>query len=99
MSSMFSSLVQLAEGDIYPFHMPGHKRNMPDHRLSGAYQLDITEIDHFDNLHRPKGMIRQAQKKAADLWGADESFFLVNGSTAFCRISKRKRNDSGKKLP
>lgn len=82
MSSMFPSLVQLAEGDIYPFHMPGHKRNMPDHRLSGAYQLDITEIDHFDNLHRPKGMIRQAQKKAADLWGADESFFLVNGSTA-----------------
>lgn len=82
MSSMFQSLVELAEGDVYPFHMPGHKRNMPKHRLGAAYELDITEIDGFDNLHKPKGMIFQAQKKAAELWGAKESFFLVNGSTA-----------------
>lgn len=82
MSSLFHSLSQLAKGDIYPFHMPGHKRNMPGHVLEAAYQLDITEIDDFDNLHNPGGMIKQAQKKAADLWGAKESFFLVNGSTA-----------------
>lgn len=82
MSSLSESLEQLAQSNIYPFHMPGHKRNMPDDRLEKAYQLDITEIDGFDNLHYPTGLIRQAQKKAAGLWGARNSFFLVNGSTA-----------------
>lgn len=82
MSSLFDSLWQLAESNTYPFHMPGHKRNMPGHKLEAAYRMDITEIDGFDNLHYPQGMIKQAQKKAASLWGACESFFLVNGSTA-----------------
>ena len=82
MSSLYDGLEQLAEGNIYPFHMPGHKRNMPGHKLETAYRMDITEIADFDNLHYPKGLIKQAQDKAARLWGAKESFFLVNGSTA-----------------
>ncbi|MBD5545719.1 MAG: aminotransferase class I/II-fold pyridoxal phosphate-dependent enzyme [Lachnospiraceae bacterium] len=81
MSSLLDSLLKLAQEDIYPFHMPGHKRNMPGHRLETAYELDITEIEDFDNLHSPKGVIKGAQEKAAALWGAKESFFLVNGST------------------
>lgn len=81
MSTIFRSLSRLAKEDIYPFHMPGHKRNMSRHVLQAAYQLDITEIEDFDNLHSPKGIIKQAQKRAADLWGAQDSFFLVNGST------------------
>lgn len=82
MSSLYDSLEQLAEGNIYPFHMPGHKRNMPEHKLEAAYRIDITEITGFDNLHCPNGLIKQAQHKAAQLWGSKESFFLVNGSTA-----------------
>lgn len=81
MSSLLHSFSRLTEEDIYPFHMPGHKRNMSGHVLQAAYQLDITEIEDFDNLHSPTGIIKQAQKKAAGLWGAQESFFLVNGST------------------
>lgn len=82
MSCLSDSLVELAGSDMYPFHMPGHKRNMPGHRLEAAYRMDITEITDFDNLHCPKGLIKQAQERAARLWGAKESFFLVNGSTA-----------------
>lgn len=95
MSNLFQSLSRLAKEDVYPFHMPGHKRNMSGYMLQAAYQLDITEIEDFDNLHRPTGIIGQAQKKAAGLWGARESFFLVNGSTggilaALCSISQGK---------
>ncbi len=65
----------------YPFHMPGHKGG----RL-GAFQeimaQDITEIKGFDNLHQPQGIILEAQKRCAALFGAEESFFLVNGSTS-----------------
>ena len=61
--------------------MPGHKGG----RL-GAFQeimaQDITEIKGFDNLHQPQGIILEAQKRCAALFGAEESFFLVNGSTS-----------------
>lgn len=43
--------------------------------------MDITEIEGFDNLHRAEGILLELQKKAAELCGAEESFYLVNGST------------------
>lgn len=43
--------------------------------------IDITEIDGFDNLHHPQGVLLELQQKAAALYGAEESFYLVNGST------------------
>lgn len=72
-------LLKLAKSDMYPFHMPGHKRNMTD--AANPYAYDITEIDDFDNLHAPEGIIKEAQERAAKLWGARRSYFLVNGST------------------
>lgn len=72
-------LLKLAKSDMYPFHMPGHKRNMVD--MANPYAYDITEIDDFDNLHAPEGIIKEAQERAAALWGAGYSYFLVNGST------------------
>lgn len=65
--------------DIYPFHMPGHKRqalNFPN-----PYEIDITEIDGFDNLHHAEGILAEAQQRAADLYGSEECFYLINGST------------------
>lgn len=65
--------------DIYPFHMPGHKRVALD---SGSpYEIDITEIDGFDNLHEARGILQKSQKNAAKIYGVKESFYLVNGST------------------
>ena len=65
----------------YPFHMPGHKRRLEGDILSDISRIDITEIDGFDNLHDPQGIIREAQERASELYGAQESFFLINGST------------------
>jgi len=65
--------------DIYPFHMPGHKR-IPLYQLN-PYEIDITEIEGFDNLHDAREILHEAQIKAAKVYGAKESFYLVNGST------------------
>lgn len=67
------------KSDYYPFHMPGHKRNMD--AWTNAYAIDITEIDGFDNLHAPEGILLEAQQRAADLYGSDKTYYLVNGST------------------
>ncbi len=76
MASIRKKLQTLSESDFYPYHMPGHKRLGNE-----DFALDITEIDGFDNLHHATGMLKKAQERAAKLYGAKDSFFLVNGST------------------
>lgn len=74
-------LLQYAEQDDYPFHMPGHKRQpLPGFDYS-PYRIDITEIDGFDNLHHAQDILLEAQRRAAGLYGTLESYYLVNGST------------------
>lgn len=80
-SLLYDSLVRYGKTDAYPYHMPGHKRHGKIKGFSDFFQIDITEIDGFDNLHQAEGMLLKAQERAAELYGAEESFFLINGST------------------
>ncbi|ADL06807.1 Orn/Lys/Arg decarboxylase major region [Thermosediminibacter oceani DSM 16646] len=70
------------------FHMPGHKggRGVPKNlRLmmeKNLFRWDVTEIPGLDNWHDPEGAIEEAQRLLAELYGADRSYFLVNGSTS-----------------
>lgn len=66
---------------MYPYHMPGHKRRLSASMPKEFIGADITEIDGFDNLHDAKEILLELQKKVAMLYGADESFFLINGSS------------------
>ena len=78
--SLEKKLLKYAESDAYAFHMPGHKRVMDP--LGGqAMKLDITEIDGFDNLHDAEGVLRDEMEAAAEMYGAQETLFSVNGST------------------
>ena len=82
MEHLLNKLWDNGESDFYPYHMPGHKRHVSGQLPEVLVKLDITEIDGFDNLHQPEGILDRLQKKAAQLYGAEESFYLVNGSTA-----------------
>ena len=82
MDNLYKELELYGKKDYYPFHMPGHKRNAAVISTDFPFERDITEIDGFDNLHHPEGLILEAQKRAADLYGSKECFFSVNGSTA-----------------
>ena len=82
--TLYDKLAAYGQSDFYPYHMPGHKRNNSmgiPYALSESFKIDITEIDGFDNLHHSEGILKQAQGRAAKLYGAEETFFLVNGST------------------
>lgn len=79
--SIYERLAALARSDVYPYHMPGHKRNAGAGLPEGFAQLDITEIEPFDNLHHAQGILKEAMEEAAELYGADRTYFLVNGST------------------
>lgn len=78
-TDLLEQLEQYGSSDYYPLHMPGHKRHIS--HFGDPFAIDITEIDGFDNLHHAQGILLEAQKRAAQLYGAEESFYLVNGST------------------
>lgn len=83
MKDLYQELNKYSRSPAYPFHMPGHKRNGGGNPLAGAdlFSIDITEIDGFDNLHHAEGILKEAQERAASLYGSRETHFLVNGST------------------
>ena len=76
---LYEALKRYSESDYYPFLMPGHKRRMGN--FCNPYELDITEIEGFDNLHHPEGILKQTEERLAAFYGAEESKMLVNGST------------------
>lgn len=70
------TLDNYSKSNIYPFHMPGHKR-----QLDGCYKIDMTEVEGVDDLHDPEYVIAFEQERLAKLYGADRSYILVGGST------------------
>lgn len=79
--SLYQALTDYVTSDFYPYHMPGHKRNPAGGEMADYHKIDITEIDGFDNLHQAEGLLKEAQHRANRIYGADETFFLVNGGS------------------
>ena len=71
-----------------PFYTPGHKRGIGMNPLlknlwgADVFGWDLPELPGLDNLHAPSGIIASAQALAAEVFGAQRTWFLVNGSTA-----------------
>ena len=62
--------------------MPGHKRNeIAPYLMALGAALDITEIEGFDNLHQPQGVLAHSMELAAQVL-AQHTLYSVNGSTA-----------------
>ena len=82
MERLYRALEIYSQEDYYPFHMPGHKRNSGTVNTDLPFDRDITEIEGFDNLHHPEGILKKAQETAAAIYGTKECYYSVNGSTA-----------------
>lgn len=107
MKSLWEELKNYSASDYYPFHMPGHKRLLKEDaptcykrlpQSPAPYQYDITEIEGFDNLHDAKGLLLSLQQKAASVYHAEQSFFLINGSTGGILSAVSAVAQDGKKL-
>ncbi|QHW30317.1 aminotransferase class I/II-fold pyridoxal phosphate-dependent enzyme [Paenibacillus rhizovicinus] len=84
---LFTALREHAAKDPVQFHIPGHKKGMgsdPEFREfigDNALSIDLINIAPLDDLHQPTGVIEEAQKLAADAFGADYTFFSVQGTS------------------
>lgn len=95
---LYDKLKNYSKSGIYPFHMPGHKRTDITEEGIIPYNIDITEIHDFDNLHSPNGVIDKIQKKAAKLYNAKHAFILINGSTGGILSAIRSMTNQGDKI-
>lgn len=84
---LFTALKEHAGKNPVQFHIPGHKKGLgadPEFRKfigDNALSIDLINIAPLDDLHQPTGVIEEAQKLAADAFGADHTYFSVQGTS------------------
>lgn len=81
---ILNGLIEYRTEGCYPWHMPGHKRRLntifPD-LVENPFLIDVTEVGNLDEFHDPNGIIKDALERAAEIYGSNKSYYLVNGST------------------
>ncbi|KAJ1292721.1 hypothetical protein BS78_01G011900 [Paspalum vaginatum] len=87
------ALKSTASQDVSCFHFPGHSRgkaappSLSELIGLGAFSHDLPELPELDDLFSPKGVILDAQRRAAELFGSSKTWFLVNGTTCGIQAS------------
>lgn len=87
LTPLVSALKASAKQKAATFHFPGHNRgktapsSLTQLIGSNPFIHDLPELPELDNLFSPQGPILEAQKLAAKLFGASETWFLVGGTT------------------
>lgn len=90
---LVEALKSCAQQDVACFHFPGHNRGKaapsPLAELTGLrpFLHDLPELTELDDLFSPKGAILDAQQRAAQLFGASNTWFLVGGTTCGIQAS------------
>ncbi len=71
-----------------PFHTPGHKlgkgapAGLREYLGATCLQADLAMAGAVEDTRESTGLIRLAEDYAAEAWGSDRTWFLVNGSTS-----------------
>ncbi|MDQ0352633.1 lysine decarboxylase [Alkalibacillus filiformis] len=83
---LYEAIQQHLKQKRYSFHVPGHKSGAIVHNqlkpINELFRYDLTELPGLDDLHEPEGPILEAQKLAAQYYGVEQTYFLVNGTTS-----------------
>lgn len=84
---VYEALERLRKQRVVPFDVPGHKRGRGNPELrellgEKCVSLDVNSMKPLDNLCHPMSVIKEAEELAAEAFGADHAFFMVNGTTS-----------------
>lgn len=84
---LFTALLEHSKKNPIQFHIPGHKKGFGMDKEfrefigPKALSIDLINIGPLDDLHHPHGIIKEAQELAAEAFGADQTFFSVQGTS------------------
>lgn len=88
---------------VVPFDVPGHKRGRGNPELvdflgEKCVSTDVNSMKPLDNLCHPVSVIRDAEKLAADAFGAENAFLMVGGTTSAVQSMVMSALKSGEKI-
>lgn len=96
---IFDELKKLKDKNPISFHTPGHKgKNTLANWKEYIPQIDITELPGMDNLHDPRGIIKESQSLAAKTFGAKDTLYSINGTTGGIYIALGTITSPGDKI-
>jgi arginine/lysine/ornithine decarboxylase len=84
---IYTALKEFNQKRVVPFDVPGHKRGRGNPELTAflgqqVMNIDVNSMKPLDNLNHPSSVIKEAEELAAEAFGADHAFFMVNGTTS-----------------
>ena len=98
---IYEALQRFREMRVVPFDVPGHKHGRGNPELTAflgeqCVSIDVNSMKPLDNLCHPVSVIRDAERLAADAFGAAHAFLMVGGTTSSVQsmvLSTCKRGD------
>ena len=84
---IYEALERFRKMRVVPFDVPGHKRGRGNPELTAllgekCVGMDVNSMKPLDNLCHPVSVIREAEKLAAEAFGAAHAFLMVGGTTS-----------------
>lgn len=100
---LFDAVKKYVEDKVIQFHVPGHKqgrgiKELADYIGERALQMDANGMEDLDFANNPRGVIREAEELMAQAFGAQNAYFLVNGTTAGVQAMIMSACDPGDKI-
>lgn len=100
---IYEALLQYKSNRVVPFDVPGHKQGRGNPELTDflgkqCMSVDVNSMKPLDNLCHPVSVIRRAEQLAAEAFGADSAFFMVNGTTCAVQAMIMSVCKSGEKI-
>lgn len=84
---LHKALLRYRKKRMVSFDVPGHKKGRGNKELTeflgqACLSVDANSMKMLDNLIHPVSVIKEAEELAADAFGAEAAFFIVNGTSA-----------------
>ncbi|MDO5733586.1 MAG: aminotransferase class I/II-fold pyridoxal phosphate-dependent enzyme [Eubacteriales bacterium] len=84
---LYEALLRYKKRRILSFDVPGHKKGPGNPELveflgADTLAVDANSMKMLDNLIHPVSVIKEAEELAADAFGAEAAYFIVNGTSA-----------------
>lgn len=102
-SPLLDAMNEYQTNRVVKFDVPGHKGGRGNKALydflgESCLKNDVNSMKPLDNLCHPVSVIREAQELAADAFGAENAFFIVNGATGAVQAMVMSVCKSGEKI-
>lgn len=100
---IYEALERYKSMRVVPFDVPGHKRGKGNPELTAflgerCLTVDVNSMKPLDNLCHPVSVIRDAEQLAAQVFGAKDAFFMVNGTTSAVQSMVMSACKAGEKI-